>query len=327
MYKPAYIELHKRGEIKKRIEIARNFLKNCSLCPRLCGVDRFTENKGFCHSGFYPIVSSFTAHRGEEPLISGTNGAGNIFFGNCNLACVYCQNYEISQNWLRECKNQISFEQLADIMIHLQNKECHNIGLVSPTHFTYQILEALDIAISRGLKIPIIYNSNGYDSVEVLKLLEGIIDIYLPDFKYGLNEDAKEYSKVNNYFDFASMAIKEMFRQVGSDLIIEDGVLKRGLIIRHLVLPNNLAESEKIFKFISEELSDEVYISLMSQYYPTNKASQYILLNRTLRFSEYQKAINLLEKYNLKNGWIQHLESYDYYRPRFLESRENPFEL
>lgn len=325
MFEPSYLKIFSENIFHKRIESAKKLMNPCTLCPRECKTNRFEKFNGFCQSGYLPIVSSFTSHFGEEPIISGVSGAGNIFFGNCNLACVFCQNYEISQNWKYEKLNEVTFERLSDIMIELQSKGCHNIGLVSPTHFTYQFLEALNLAITKGLKIPIVYNSNGYDSVEILKLLDGIVDIYLPDFKYGINQDAKEFSLVDNYFGIAKDSISEMYRQVGAKLVLDNGILQRGLVIRHLVLPNNLSETENIFKFLSMELDSEITVSLMSQYFPSNKAGNYILLNRKLRFSEYQKAMNLLDKYGLKNGWIQELESYDFYKPNFNLDRENPF--
>lgn len=258
-------------------------------------------------------------------MISGKKGAGNIFFGNCNLRCVFCQNFEISQNPKTENQREVSFEKLAEIIISLQDSGCHNIGLVSPTHYAIQILKSIYIAVSNGLNIPVVYNSNGYDSVEMLKLYEGVVDIYLPDFKWGNNSNGKEYSKAENYFDSAKLAIKEMFRQVGSSHIIENGVLKRGLIIRHLVMPNELAESEKVFEFIASELSCDVHISLMSQYYPTNKAEKYPLINRKISGREYEKVLELLEKYNLHKGYLQELESYENYRPSFNNDRFNPF--
>jgi putative pyruvate formate lyase activating enzyme len=270
-------------------------------------------------------VSSYTPHLGEESVLSGTRGAGNIFFGNCNLKCIFCQNYEISQNSKYERQNEVSYERLADIMIELQARNCHNIGLVSPTHFSVQILKSVLIAAGKGLNIPIIYNTNGYDSVEMLKLYDRIADIYLPDFKYGNNFYGETYSDASNYFDHAKNAIKEMYNQVGDKLIYDGNVIVRGLIIRHLVLPNGLAESEKVFQFISEELSPEIHISLMSQYYPTNKSYKDILIDRPLRESEYEKAISLMDKYGLHNGWFQEMDSSDHYLPEFKMNRQNPF--
>jgi putative pyruvate formate lyase activating enzyme len=324
-YIPSYIKLYQSGGLQKRAEAAEQVLKSCKSCPRGCEVDRTTGSSGFCQSGFLPIVSSYTPHFGEEPVLSGSHGAGNIFFGNCNLRCVFCQNFEISQNWKVEKMHEVSLERLADIMIELQERNCHNIGLVSPTHFSAVILKSISLAVEKGLRLPIIYNTNGYDSVEMLKLYDDVIDIYLPDFKYGTNQSAKTYSNAENYFDHTRKAIKEMFRQVGDELIFDGDVVVRGLIIRHLVLPNNLAESEKVFQFIAEELSTNVHISLMSQYFPTNKAHTNILIDRPLRVSEYEKAIELMEKYGLHNGWIQEIGSGENYKPYFNEDRVNPF--
>jgi len=322
-----YRKLLESGELKKRAGTAFHILESCTSCPHNCEVDRTKNEPGFCNSGVLPIVSSYTAHYGEEPVLSGTKGAGNIFFGNCNLRCMFCQNFEISQNWKTEREHEVSSERLADIMIDLQERNCHNIGLVSPTHFSAVILKSIYLAAEKGLSLPIIYNTNGYDSVEMLKLYNGVIDIYLPDLKYGDNQPAKTYSKIDNYFDEAKKAVKEMFNQVGDELVYDGDVAVRGLIIRHLILPNGLAESEKVFKFIAEELSPNVHISLMSQYYPSNKASQDILINRTLRESEYEKVIELMDKYGLHNGWIQETESPENYRHYFKESRENPFKI
>ena len=322
---PSYIRLFQNGELKKRAQSTLGVLKSCRSCPRNCEVDRTQGEYGICQSLELPIVSSYTSHFGEEPVLSGNRGAGNIFFGNCNLRCMFCQNYEISQNWKVEKMHEVSLERLADIMIELQERNCHNIGLVSPTHFSAQILKSIYLATEKGLRLPIIYNTNGYDSVDMLKLYNGVIDIYLPDFKYGNNQNAKTYSRVDDYFDHTKEAIKEMFRQVGDELVYDGDVVVRGLIIRHLVLPNGLAESEKVFEFIAEELNSNIHISLMSQYYPSNKASNDILINRTLRESEYKNAIELMDKYGLHNGWIQEAESSENYRPYFNEDRVNPF--
>lgn len=322
---PSYKKLLQNGELKIRAEEAYANLISCTSCPRVCNVNRNDGELGICTSGHLPIVSSYTPHFGEEPVLSGSTGAGNIFFGNCNLKCIYCQNFEISQNPKSEKLNEVTHERLAEIMIELQNKGCHNIGLVSPTHFSATILISIYIAAQNGLNIPIIYNTNGYDSVEMLKLYEGVADIYLPDFKYGNSEYAKKYSLVDNYFEKTKEAIKEMFRQVGDKLIYDGDVVVRGLIIRHLVLPNNLSETENVFKFIAEELSPNIHISLMSQYFPSNKAYTDDLFSRPLHKTEYDKAVSLLDKYGLYNGWIQEMESSSTYRPNFNEDRINPF--
>ena len=322
---PSYKKLLQNGELHKRAEEAYNNLYSCTSCPRDCKVDRRSGEYGICTSGDFPIVSSYTPHFGEEPVLSGTKGAGNIFFGNCNLKCIYCQNFEISQNPKSEKHKEVTHNRLTEIMIELQNKGCHNIGLVSPTHFSATILKSIYLAAQQGLNLPVIYNTNGYDSVEMLKLYDGVIDIYLPDFKYGNSEYAKTYSLVDNYFEKTKEAVKEMFRQVGDQLIYDGDVVVRGLIIRHLILPNDLSDTERVFKFIAEELSPNVHISLMSQYYPTNKAYKDILIDRALRNSEYDKALQLLDKYGLHNGWIQEMESAHNYKPHFNEDRANPF--
>ncbi len=320
---PSYKNIS-REEFSRRESIADSILRSCTSCPSNCKIDRTNGELGICASGALPVVSSYTPHFGEEPVLSGTKGAGNIFFGNCNLNCVYCQNFIISQKPKIEKRNEVSIERLADIMLELQEKECHNIGLVSPTHFAVPIFKSIKTAVEKGLDLPVIYNTNGYDSVEMLKLFDGIIDIYLPDFKYGDNAEGKIYSKVDDYFDRAREAIAEMHRQVGSELIYDNGIVIRGLIIRHLILPNGLSESEKVFKFISD-LDPKIHISLMAQYYPTNVANRHILINRPISSSEYARGIELLDKYNLENGWIQELESNDFYRPNFRSDRIDPF--
>lgn len=321
---PSYIKVLSSGEFEERLRRADEIIKNCTSCPRNCLVDRTNGELGTCQSRDLPIVSSYTPHFGEEPVLSGTRGAGNIFFGNCNLRCDYCQNFVISQNPKSEIRNEVSIERLSDIMIELQNRNCHNIGLVSPTHLAVPILKSIKLAAEKGLSLPIIYNTNGYDSVEVLKLYKDVIDIYLPDFKYGNNDYGRRYSKVPDYFDKAKLAINQMYEQVGSELVYDNGIVVRGLIIRHLVLPNGLAESEEVFKFIAE-LDPKIHISLMSQYYPVNRAEKNILLNRTIRHSEFDKVTGLLDKYGLENGWIQEMESHDFYRPYFDKDREDPF--
>lgn len=323
-FTPSYKKISE-DEFNRRVEIAESIIRSCKSCPRNCLVDRTKGELGTCQSGDNPIVSSYTLHFGEEPVLSGTNGAGNIFFGNCNLRCVYCQNFVISQNPKVEKRNEVTVERLAEIMIELQNMGSHNIGLVSPTHFAVPILKSIKIASDNGLNLPIIYNTNGYDSVDVLKLYKDVVDIYLPDFKYGNNDYGRIYSKVNDYFDKTRLAVKEMYNQVGSDLIYENGVVVRGLIIRHLILPNDLSETEKVFKFISEELDKKVHISLMTQYFPTNRSNKHILINRNIRYNEFTRAVELLEKYGLENGWIQEMESNEFYRPAFEVSREDPF--
>lgn len=311
-------------EFKRREKLAHDILHYCTSCPRNCKIDRTNDELGICASGSLPIVSSYTPHFGEETVLSGIRGAGNIFFGNCNLNCIYCQNFIISQKPKVEKKNEVTIERLAEIMLELQEKECHNIGLVSPTHYSVPIFKSIKLAVEKGLNLPIIYNTNGYDSVEILQLYNRVIDIYLPDFKYGDNTNGKIYSKVDNYFDKTKEAITEMYRQIGSELVYENGIVVKGLIIRHLILPNGLAETEKVFKFISE-LDPKIHISLMAQYYPTNVANRYILMSRPVSNAEYARAIELLDKFGLENGWIQELESSESYHPHFEGNRIDPF--
>jgi len=329
MYKPRYIELAESGELALRAETLRSMLTSCRICPKDCDVNRIENKIAACYSGYLPVVSSYCIHYGEEPILVGSkesgneNGVGNIFFGNCNLRCVYCQNYEISQNHKTEIKNEISIQRLAEMMIELQEKKANAIGFVSPTHFVPQIVMALDIAVKNGLNIPLVFNTNTYDSVEVLKLLEGIIDIYLPDLKYSDDENGYKYSKIKNYVLHSRNSIREMYRQIGSRLIIENGLLRRGLLIRHLILPNDLAGSKETLKFISD-LDNNINVSIMSQYYPTHKALSIDLLSRNIKEKEYEKVIDLLDELDLENGFLQEFESENYYRPDFKD-RVEPF--
>lgn len=324
-----YTKLLAAGELKKRVGKLEKLLESCTICPKDCGNNRLNDEIAACYSGRLPIVSSYTPHFGEEPALSGTSGAGNIFFGNCNLRCVYCQNYQISQTWKEQKKNEVSHERLAEMMLELQSKGCHNIGFVSPTHFAPQMARAILIAAEKGLKIPIVYNTNAYDSVEVLTLLDGIVDIYLPDFKYAENDAGFTFSKVRGYTDFARAALKEMYRQTGDSLVFDkNGLLKKGLVIRMLVLPNDIAGIEENLVWIKENLSPNVAISLMSQYYATNKAatdSRYILLSRKISEREWFKAASLVEDLGFENGFIQEYESAShYYRPDFSD-KDKPF--
>jgi putative pyruvate formate lyase activating enzyme len=324
-YVPPYLSLSESDELHRRVEALEKLLERCSICPHDCRNNRLKDEISRCYSGYLPIVSAYTPHFGEEPALVGTHGVGNIFFGNCNLRCVYCQNYLISQNAKEERKNQVSLERLADMMLELQAKGCHGIGLVSPTHFVPQIIRSLEIAVSHGLTLPLIYNTNAYDSVEVLRLLDGIIDIYLPDLKYSDEEMGYQYSKIKEYPKHARAAIKEMHRQVGSTLILgEDGLVKRGLIIRHLVLPNDIAGSKEALKWVQTELGSRTTLSVMSQYFPTHKAAATPLLDRKVRPGEYERVLATLESLAMEHGWAQEYEASEYYRPEF-EDRERPF--
>lgn len=272
-------------------------LNPCQLCPRACKVNRLKGEIGNCKAGLKPKVSSYHQHFGEELCLVGRFGSGTIFFTHCNLHCVYCQNYDISQRGLG---HEINIEVLAQMMLDLQELGCHNINFVTPTPWVPQIIEALAIAQENGLHLPVVYNCGGYESIQTLKLLEGIVDIYMPDIKYGNNENGETYSKVSDYWDVVKPALKEMHRQVGN-LIIENGVAIKGLIIRHLVLPNNLAESKSVFEFIACEISKNSFINVMDQYYPTYRANEYSELNRRITPEEYRSALRTLEKCGLSN--------------------------
>jgi putative pyruvate formate lyase activating enzyme len=326
---PGYLKLLRTNELERRVEQLEALLAECSVCPKLCGNDRLNDEIAACYSGRLPIVSSYTAHFGEEPCLSGTKGAGNIFFGNCNLRCVYCQNYQISQTWKVQKKNEVTHERLAEMMLELQDRGCHNIGFVSPTHFAPQMARAILIAARKGLRLPIAYNTNAYDSVGVLKLLDGIVDVYLPDLKYADSDAGLQYSKVRDYAAHSRAAIKEMHRQMGDELVFDgNGLLQRGLLIRLLVLPNDIAEIEKSLLWIRDELSPRTAISLMAQYYATNKAvtdDRYILLSRRISEGEWFEAVSLLEDLGIDEGFMQEYESAShYYRPDFAD-KDKPF--
>ena len=324
-----YLTLLEANELEPRVRGLETMLASCTVCPKLCGNDRLRDEIAACYSGRLPIVSSYTAHFGEEPCLSGTNGAGNIFFGNCNLRCVYCQNYQISQTWKEQKRNEVTHERLAEMMLELQERGCHNIGFVSPTHFAPQMARAILIAAERGLRLPIVYNTNAYDSVEVLRLLDGVVDIYLPDLKYADSDAGFQYSKVRDYTEHARVAIKEMHRQMGESLVFdENGLLKQGLLIRLLVLPNDIAGIADNLRWIRDELSSKTAISLMAQYYATNKAAtddRYILLSRRISEGEWFDAVSLLEELGMEEGFMQEYESASYYyRPDFTDADE-PF--
>ena len=286
----AYLELYHSGKLRERVKAAKLLLENCHVCPRCCNVNRLNGELGKCHTPSETIVSSYGPHFGEETPLVGRHGSGTIFFANCNLRCVFCQNYSISQLGEGE---QVSKEELAHMMLSLQDQGCHNINLVSPTHVVPQILEALELAIESGLRLPLVYNSGGYDSVETLKILDGIIDIYMPDMKYSDEKIAKELSGIENYPSINKAAVKEMHRQTGDLEIDEDGIARRGLLVRHLVLPNGLAGTKEVVDFLSEEISPHTYVNIMSQYHPCYKAFQVPALSRRITGEEFQQATEL----------------------------------
>src|SRR5258707_1647776 len=326
---PSYVALLRDGVLEDRVVQLERLLERCTVCPRDCLNNRLADEIAACYSGRLPIVSSYTPHFGEEPPLVGTMGAGNIFFGNCNLRCVYCQNYQISQTHKQQAKNEITHERLAEMMLELQSRGCHNINFVSPTHFAPQMARSVFLAARQGLRLPVVYNTNAYDSVEVLQLLDGIVDVYLPDLKYAEDEAGFLYSKVRSYATVSRAALAEMYRQMGDELVIdEDGLLRRGLVNRLLVLPNDIGGVRESLQWIRDELSRQATVSLMAQYYPTNVAGtnpRYVLLSRRLNESEWLRAVPALEELGMQEGWMQEYDGAAfYYRPDFDDS-ETPF--
>lgn len=297
---PLYLEKLSIPELVERSNKLNSLLESCTICPNQCGIDRRYGDSGLCHSTDKVIITSVSPHYGEEPPLVGRFGSGTIFFTNCNLSCEFCQNYDISH---LGAGREVSIQELAESMLALQNRGCHNINLVTPTHFTPQIVSALIIAIERGLEIPIVYNCGGYESVETLKLLDGIIDIYMPDMKYSINENALKYSGVENYWEVVQSAMKEMHRQVGDLKLNQAGITQRGLLIRHLVLPNQMAGSKKVLDFIADELSKDSYVNIMDQYRPAYRAYHYDEINRRITKNEYQEVIQYAQKIGLSRGF------------------------
>lgn len=290
---PVYLKTYREGLLEEKIVKAQRLLESCSVCPRDCKVNRIEGERGFCRAGFLPEVSSSSPHFGEEQPLVGFHGSGTIFFTHCNLGCLYCQNYSISH--LDEGEEK-SIEQLSRMMVAMQSLGCHNINFVSPTHYVPQILAALPNAITLGLSVPLVYNTGGYDAVETLKLLDGVFDIYMPDFKYSTDEVAEEYSHARDYPLVAKKAIKEMFRQVG-DLVLDDkGIALRGLLIRHLVLPSGLAGTQDVMRFLSQDISKNTYVNIMAQYYPCGDVPPGSPLYRRISKLEYLKAVEIAKK-------------------------------
>jgi putative pyruvate formate lyase activating enzyme len=323
---PGYIDLFRSGELERRALSLEARLASCDICPHNCKVNRLEDATGFCHSGRLPIVSSVCAHRGEEPALSGTNGSGTIFFGNCNMRCAYCQNHQISQDHRKQMANVTDCRSLAVRMLYLQDDlKCHNINFVSPTHFVPQMVRTIAEAVPMGLRIPIVYNTGGYDSVDILKALDGIVSIYLPDIRYADDKIAKKYSQAKDYVKQNRAAIAEMYRQVGDLVVDKDGLALRGIILRHLILPNRLAGSEESLAWIANELSPSVTVSIMSQYSPRHKAPDIPLLSRKISAAEQEAVLDLLSRLGLENGWTQEMESSSNYLPDF-EREGHPFD-
>ena len=322
---PSYIALYNSGELERRANRLEGRLACCDICPRKCHVNRLEGEEGFCHSGRLPIVSAVCTHQGEEPAISGSRGSGTIFFGNCNMRCVYCQNYQISQNWEKQKSKEIDWHTLAERMLYLQDDlGCHNINLVSPSHFVPQLVRAVLEAVPMGLRVPLVYNTNGYDSVASLKELDGIISIYLPDLRYASDEWAKRFSQTPGYVARTRQAIKEMYRQVGDLAVDEFGLAQRGLIVRHLILPNGLAGCGESLTWLARELSPKVTVSIMSQYLPLHLARRIPLLSRKISTAEYETVLQLLYDRGIENGWVQGMGASKEYVPDF-EREGHPF--
>ena len=283
-------------------------LDKCEICPRKCKVNRNNNQIGWCKSTDRVKIGLYSTHNFEEPCISGEKGSGTVFFSNCTMNCIFCQNYEISQ--LGKGK-EISIEELSNIFIMQQEKGVHNINLVTPTSYVYQIIEAIKIAKAKGLNIPIVYNTNGYENIETIKALNGYVDVYLPDLKYAEEKLAIEYSGAKNYFEVATNAIKEMIKQVGNIKLNEDGIIQKGVIIRHLVLPNHIENSKKVLLWIKQNLQNDIYVSIMAQYFPTYKAKENQKLNRKLTKKEWKQIEKYVEEIDIENGFIQELGDHE----------------
>ncbi len=303
---PGYLQLLAQGALQARVAQGREALAHCQLCPRHCGVDRLAGQLGYCRAGATARVASYNAHHWEEPPISGSSGSGTVFFSHCTARCLFCQNYSISQLGVG---NDMPTDTLARAMLTLQRRGCHNINLVTPTHYVPQILAAIAAAASRGLRIPIVYNTSGYETIETLHLLEGVVDIYLPDAKYADEDVARELSGFDGYVAANRATLLEIKRQVGSALQVDtEGIAYRGMVIRHLVLPEGLSQTPEVLAWIAENLGHETYVSLMAQYFPAHRAVGHPQLGRRLYRREYRAALDALEALGLENGWTQALD-------------------
>jgi putative pyruvate formate lyase activating enzyme len=295
---PCFVALLASGELDRRARLGYEHLECCNLCARYCRVNRRITTAGaVCRTGKRAVVASFEAHHGEEAPLRGCYGSGTIFFSWCNLRCVFCQNWEISQRGLG---GEVEPDELASMMLMLQRQGCHNINLVSPSHVVAQIVDAVSIAVRRGFRLPLVYNTGGYDSPEALALLDGVIDVYMPDMKYGDSETAHRYSHVRDYYEANTAAVKEMHRQVGELIIGHDGLARRGLLVRHLVLPGDLANTEKVLAFIAREISPDTYVNVMGQYFPRYRAGHYPPLDRPLPPEEYERALETARRVGLR---------------------------
>lgn len=301
-----YLKLYDEGELQQRIAAARKRLAPCLVCPRKCRVDRLSDEKGICRTGAKAVVSSYGPHFGEESPLVGTGGSGTIFLTHCNLLCVFCQNYEISH--LGE-GTETDEEQLAAMMVSLQRQGCHNINFVTPSHVVPQILAALPAAVEKGLTVPLVYNSSCYDSVETLQLLEGVFDIYMPDFKFWTEESGKRFAKAPDYAEKARKAILEMHRQVGDLVLDQEGIAVRGLLVRHLVMPGSLDETREILQFLAREVSPDTYVNIMDQYRPCGRAADFPPIDRRLQHDEFRQALEMAREAGLhrldERDWLR----------------------
>ena len=323
---PGYIALYRSGELERRATALEARLRLCDICPRQCGIDRLDNETGFCRSGYRPVVASACAHHGEEPPVSGSRGSGTIFFGNCNLRCVYCQNHQISQELDDAPAREMTPRALAELMLSLQDEEgCHNINFVSPSHFVPQLVRAVLEAVPMGLHLPLVYNTSSYDSLDSLKALDGIISIYLADLRYADNRWGKEFSQVSDYVARARAAIREMYRQVGDLVVDEEGIAGKGLIVRHLILPERLAGTRDSLAWLVSEVSPTVTVSIMSQYFPTNRATEFPLLAREITLAEYLEVRTWLDELGIENGWLQEMGASESYVPDFSRD-DHPFD-
>jgi putative pyruvate formate lyase activating enzyme len=296
-WESSYLETHRRGLLKAKIAAAYDILSQCNLCPRNCLVDRHHGERGLCRTGELPVTSSFGPHFGEEDPLVGSRGSGTIFFTHCNLYCLFCQNYEISHGGEGE---EVSFADLAAMMLSLQQRGCHNINFVTPSHQVYQILEALLLAVEGGLRVPLVYNTGGYEALPTLRILDGVIDIYMPDFKFWDPAVAKDLCQAEDYPEIARRALAEMHRQVGDLALDEDGVARRGLLVRHLVLPDGLAGTREIMEFLAREISPETYVNVMGQYRPCGRASGHPSLRKFLTAPEHAAAQQMSREAGLR---------------------------
>ena len=297
-FQPAYLGLHRTGGLQIRVERAASQLAECRICPRNCGADRLNAEHGTCKTGYLALVSSAFPHLGEEDCLRGWRGSGTIFFASCNLRCVFCQNFDISQT---NAGTAVTPEQLAALMLELQGLQCHNINFVTPSHVVPQILQAMVIAVENGLRLPLVYNTSAYDALATLRLLDGVVDIYMPDFKFWNEEPAQRYLQAKDYPDVARQALREMHRQVGDLKTDENGIAKRGVLVRHLVMPDLPEETQASMKFLAEEISSDTYVNIMPQYHPAGKVSskKYIELNRRTSRAEFAEGIRLAKQAGL----------------------------